>query len=67
MKKLIPLFLFLGLAGLSPVYQPDHSVEMTEVALECQHGQCQGTAKSTGKRCKHCVSNSGDRFCYQHK
>ena len=59
--------LLLGLVALSPTYQPIHSVEMTDVALECQHGQCQATAKSTGKRCKHCVSNSGDRYCYQHK
>lgn len=35
--------------------------------FDCRYGQCQATAKSTGKQCKHCVSNSGDKFCYQHK
>jgi len=34
--------------------------------VECQYAQCQATAKSTGNRCKHCVSNSGDTYCYQH-
>jgi hypothetical protein len=33
----------------------------------CKFGQCQATAKSTGKQCKHCVSKSGDKFCFQHK
>jgi hypothetical protein len=67
MKKALPLLLFFGLVALSSAHQSIQSVEITDVALECQHGQCQVTAKSTGKRCKHCVSNSGDRFCYQHK
>lgn len=35
-------------------------------AYDCKYGQCMATAKSTGKRCKHCVSNSGDRYCWQH-
>lgn len=34
--------------------------------IECKYSQCQGIAKSTGNRCKHCVSNSGDKYCYQH-
>ncbi|TNF48868.1 MAG: hypothetical protein EP305_04300 [Bacteroidetes bacterium] len=33
----------------------------------CKYGQCKGTAKSTGNRCKHCVSNAGDSYCSQHK
>jgi hypothetical protein len=37
------------------------------IPTECTYGQCKGIAKSTGVRCKHCVSNSGDSFCYQHK
>ncbi|AFM04119.1 hypothetical protein Fleli_1711 [Bernardetia litoralis DSM 6794] len=32
----------------------------------CKYGQCKATAASTGNRCKHCVSNSGDSYCYQH-
>lgn len=34
---------------------------------DCHHGQCNAIAKSTGKRCLHCVSNAGDLYCYQHK
>lgn len=34
--------------------------------LECRYGQCNATAKSTGRRCLHCVSNPGDLYCYQH-
>jgi hypothetical protein len=37
------------------------------IKQDCKNGQCQATAKSTGKQCKHCVSNAGDKFCYQHK
>lgn len=33
----------------------------------CKHGQCQATAKSTENRCKHCVSKTGDKYCYQRK
>ena len=33
---------------------------------ECRYGQCHATAKSTGRRCKHCVSNRGDYYCWQH-
>jgi hypothetical protein len=38
-----------------------------EECLDCRYDQCHGIAKSTGQRCKHCVSNSGDNYCYQHK
>lgn len=31
------------------------------------YGQCQATAKSTGKQCKRGVSAPGDKYCYQHK
>ena len=43
------------------------SHEIVQVDYECKYGQCHGIAKSTGKRCKHCVSKRGDRYCYQHK
>jgi hypothetical protein len=33
----------------------------------CKYDQCHAVAKSTGLRCKHCVSYSGDIYCYQHK
>ena len=41
--------------------------EKAKFSQNCKNGQCQATAKSTGKQCKHCVSNAGDKFCYQHK
>lgn len=34
--------------------------------LKCQFGQCHAIAMSTNKRCLHCVSDFGDRFCYEH-
>lgn len=34
--------------------------------VECKYSQCQATAKSTGNQCKHCVSNEGDSYCWQH-
>lgn len=40
--------------------------EKKENRLECKYSQCQATAKSTGKQCKHCVSNDGDLYCWQH-
>lgn len=44
----------------------DTSIHKT-ATLECKYAQCKATAKSTGKRCKHCVSNEGDEYCWQHK
>jgi len=38
----------------------------TKEHFECRYGQCYATAKSTGRRCLHCVSNPGDLYCYQH-
>ena len=35
--------------------------------VDCTYRQCNATAKSTGKRCKHCVSKEDDYQCYQHK
>ena len=39
----------------------------TEEISTCKYGHCQATAKSTGNRCKHCVSNKGDKYCWQHR
>ncbi len=35
--------------------------------IECKYRQCNAIARSTEKRCKHCVSDSSDYQCYQHK
>ena len=71
MKKLLLLsFLTLSLLSITP-NSFAKSISKTSIRkkalVECQYGQCQATAKSTGKQCKHCVSNSGDSYCFQHK
>ena len=48
----------------SEVYTSTYRVENT---VKCKYDQCHATAKSTGERCKHCVSNDGDTYCWQHK
>ena len=39
----------------------------TEECSTCRFDQCHAIAKSTEVRCRHCVSNYGDLYCYQHK
>ena len=34
--------------------------------VDCKYRQCKAIAKSTEKRCKHCVSNADDVYCWQH-
>ena len=74
MKKF--LFLSIITAGLlSFTTTKDfkhHNVKKSAIVshitpLDCTYGQCQAIAKSTGKQCRHCVSNSGDLYCWQHK
>lgn len=70
MKKLIfGLFIALTMSSFSPIEKTivKTAKAKVETKVECNYGQCQATAKSTGKQCKHCVSKSGDRYCYQHK
>lgn len=74
MKKLILLsFLVFGLVSFTPntleKSKNRNSVKKIETVdnVDCKHGQCQATAKSTGKQCKHCVSEKGDLYCWQHK
>ncbi|CAM3921377.1 hypothetical protein [Aquirufa aurantiipilula] len=66
------LFLALFLLGSTLSVAKTNKVSRIEITtnkknIECRFGQCQATAKSTVKQCKHCVSNSGDKFYYQHK
>jgi hypothetical protein len=72
MKKIIlgiSLFVALGISysftNLESI-QPISSQSNIE-NYDCYYGQCYATAESTGNRCKHCVSNSGDSYCWQHK
>ena len=57
----------IAMSGLNPVNQSSNSQFNVESAIQnCRYGQCYATAKSTGNRCKHCVSNEGDLYCWQH-
>jgi hypothetical protein len=40
--------------------------QATFSTVECKYNQCKAIAKSTEKQCKHCVSNKGDSYCWQH-
>jgi hypothetical protein len=70
MKKLFIAFvLLLGLASLQAT-DSKSSITTSENSTEvkaCNYGQCKAIAKSTGQQCKHCVSKSGDRYCWQHR
>jgi hypothetical protein len=73
MKKSIIGFLTIAMAstiGLALVHgneSSQHFLYESEIsALDCTFGQCNAIAASTGNRCLHCVSNSGDSYCWQH-
>jgi hypothetical protein len=68
MKKVI-LILVVAFSTLSLLsIEKNHIIQKDSIEnVECKHRQCNATAKSTGKRCKHCVSESSDYQCYQHK
>jgi hypothetical protein len=75
MKKLIFSTIAFGFLAISMMsmtsevnekQQSNMNSEQIENAV-CKHGQCHATAASTGKRCLHCVSNSGDSYCWQHR
>jgi hypothetical protein len=68
----ISLIILLGIGALGALsFSSDlrtipTNVEVSE-SVACRFSQCTATAKSTGQRCKHCVSNAGDSKCWQHK
>ena len=74
MKKILFLSLITaGLLSFTTIKEVKHhkvTNSITKVShtnsLDCTYGQCQAIAKSTGKQCQHCVSNSGDLYCWQH-
>lgn len=73
-KNPLVLFVYACLLSLSIFaysnVNSQASITVVEAQMDasvCHHGQCHATAKSTGNRCKHCVSNSGDYYCWQHK
>lgn len=68
MKKLF-FILLLSLLTMSflPVLESQDTLEINIENIECKYRQCNATAKSTGNRCKHCVSSNDDYQCWQHK
>ena len=65
-KTLILLALPLLLLGFNHSNIPNDYATTLSESLECKYSQCQAIAKSTGNQCKHCVSNKGDLYCWQH-
>lgn len=66
------IIIILGIASLLSFTSVDavqvyDSQATSYTVAGCKYSQCKATAKSTGNRCKHCVSNKGDSFCWQHK
>jgi hypothetical protein len=45
----------------------ENKIENSLENFDCKYRQCNAIAKSTEKRCKHCVSKESDYQCYQHK
>jgi hypothetical protein len=70
MKKLLfSLVLAFGLLGFTSnnIINPEVQItKKTTEVVECKWAQCSATAKSTKKRCLHCVSEEGDTYCWQH-
>jgi len=63
----ISVLTLLSITAFSPALNDKFvNVDVNSEFVECKYGQCHATAKSTKKRCKHCVSNKGDSFCWQH-
>jgi hypothetical protein len=54
MKQLfVTLFIATSLLSFKPITKTGK--DKIEASAICKYGQCQATAKSTGKQCKHCV------------
>ncbi len=66
MKKIFLLFL-LTFSLVSFSFNPIKENKKNSSELNCRYGQCQAIAASTGNQCRHCVSNNGDWYCWQHK
>jgi hypothetical protein len=65
MKNILRLSLGLvlgAIAGTAALAVNHEPIPM----VNCQYGQCQAIAKSTGEQCKHCVSHPGDLYCWEH-
>lgn len=67
MKKiLLGLGLGLTLLGGMSTTSVNNSDSAKEEVEGCRYGQCIAIAKSTGRRCRACVSNAYDSYCGWH-
>tara|TARA_B100000795_G_C22558981_1_gene345542 strand:+ start:114 stop:335 length:222 start_codon:yes stop_codon:yes gene_type:complete len=63
----ISVLTLFSISAFSPALNNESvNVDINSEFVECKYGQCYATAKSTEKRCKHCVSKEGDTYCWQH-
>ncbi len=72
MKKKIIVLGTIFLAAVGGIAMNESSSTTMEAdavfaPADCRYSQCTATAKSTGKRCRRCVSNDGDAYCWQHR
>jgi hypothetical protein len=56
-QLLITLFIATSLLSFKPITKTGK--DKIEASTICKYGQCQATAKSTGKQCKHSASLRG--------
>jgi len=67
MKKFLFLsFLAIGTLSFSSNFSANKSKNANTNSMECKNGQCNGTAQSTGLRCRSCIPNEGGYYCANH-
>jgi len=67
MKNLLRSLTLGLILSLGFSFTPQENNLSNNESLGCHYSQCQATAKSTGNQCKHCVSDEGDLYCWQHR
>jgi hypothetical protein len=60
-------FLFTSESNAIKTFDSSQVSESQFICYSCRFDQCHAIAKSTGERCRHCVSTSGDIYCWQHQ
>ncbi len=64
---LVTVFSFGHLRANNQNIAPTSGNELATEFVACKFRQCNATAKSTGNRCKHCVSKDTHWQCWQHR
>ena len=65
--SIITLVTLTSFIAIDKVQSNNQKTTSEVSSVECKYSQCTAIAASTGKTCKHCVSNEGDLYCWQHK